>query len=513
MMHNVLGGNPRTDRISIWMRFTSNGQLMHTPVLDDMSLENGLGMVKHGFQSLLELFVKRDTYSYEIDSRRSLENVGGIGKGAVMVYMGQTLTEGDDRVEGPIIEFIPEERESSEDANDNSSGEDSWPDPVTKEVEEEEEVEFPLPIMGVLPFEENDEPYPDPWIGVMNMDAIYTNIMGSNLLRPGRSAWLRPPLTEGLGGSHLCPCGPLPLLEGGGAKRSALGVANLSPNIMVPGVDDDNVLLPVGVGVGQKFMTKDALQMYLKDYCISRHVQFKLVLGDTPLLYDQDSHRSEAIWRGEDPGCLECTEHFQTLRQWPVDERILSYIEVAGFSALYRVQWLRLDKSLITALVERWSETNTFHLANGEMTVTLEDVAVLLRLRVDGDAVTGLTRGDWMELARVFLGVELSPGSFWGGRLSLSWIKGRFLFCLDDAPEEVIQQHVRAYLLHLVGATIFSDGSARGVHMAYLALFEDFEAAERYSWGAATLSFLYRDLAKACLTLMQINSSFKNFST
>ncbi|KAG9453156.1 hypothetical protein H6P81_006060 [Aristolochia fimbriata] len=201
MMYNVLGGNPRTDRISIWMRFTCNGQLMYTPVLDDMSLEKGLGMVKHGFQSMLELFV----------NRRSLENVGGTGEGAIMVYEGQAPTEGDDRVKGPIVKFIPEERESSDDANDNSSGEDSWPDPVTEEVEEEEEA------------------YPDPWIGVMDMDAIYTNTM-------------------------------------------------------VPGVDDDNVPPPIGVRVCQSFMTKDALQMYLKDYCISRHVQFK-VHKSGPMVY------------------------------------------------------------------------------------------------------------------------------------------------------------------------------------------------------------------------------------
>ncbi|KAG9458796.1 hypothetical protein H6P81_003304 [Aristolochia fimbriata] len=618
-----------------------------------------------------------------------------------------------------VDEVTIEFKEPSEDANDISSGEESWPDPVREEVEEED-VELPLPTMGVLPLEENDAPYPDPWIGVMNMDVTYRNIM-------------------------------------------------------VSGVDDDNVPPPISVGVGQRFMTKDALVMYLKDYCISRHVQFKafgpaihgfqfcrpfisvdethlyekykgclliatsfdgdnqlfpvafalvekenidtwtwfiaclarqvvrgrspmciisdrhsgiiravadvfprphrhrfcirhiianlkkrysvkdldkmvrrcasaetvdhydhaiqnleeacpgaraqltegmspeqwalaydgnmsfgklttnssesensllkrarslpvqtlastifyrmnawfvhrrekaaqitthlcpsvdthlrtivhdarhvyvvayadgifqagehkVVMADMPLLYDQDSHRSEAIWHGEDPGCLECTEHFQTLRHWPMDERMLSFIEAAGFCALHRVQWLRLDKLLITALVERWrSETNTFHLANGEMTITLEDVAVLLGLRVDGDSVTGSTWGDWMELDRVFLGVKLPPGSFQGGRLSLSWLRGQFSFCPDDATELVIQQHARAYLLHLVGATIFLDGSARGVHMAYLTLFEDFEAAGRYSWGAATLAFLYRELTKAChtgvvgiagcLTLMQL---------
>ncbi|KAG9453192.1 hypothetical protein H6P81_006096 [Aristolochia fimbriata] len=84
-----------------------------------------------------------------------------------------------------------------------------------------------------------------------------------------------------------------------------------------------------------------------------------------------------------------------------MDGHLLSYIDAAGFGALFRVQWLRLDKPLITSLVERWrSETNTFYLANGEMTITLEDMAVLLGLRVDGFVVIGSTRGDWMELAR-----------------------------------------------------------------------------------------------------------------
>ncbi|KAG9457843.1 hypothetical protein H6P81_002351 [Aristolochia fimbriata] len=190
MMYNVLEWNSRTDRISIWMSFTCNDQLMYTLVLDDMSLESGLGMVKHGFQSMLVLFVKRDTYPYEIDSRGSLKNVGGTDEGVVMVYEGRAPAEWDERVEGPIVEFIPEERK------------------------------------------------------------------------------------------------------------------------------------------------------------------------------------------------------------------------------------LRKNKRLNSPF---W------------------DVVVLLGLHVDGFVVTGSTRGDWIELARVLLGVELPPESFQGGRLSLSWIRGRFSFCPEDVPEEVIQ--------------------------------------------------------------------------
>ncbi|KAG9441742.1 hypothetical protein H6P81_017596 [Aristolochia fimbriata] len=163
-----------------------------------------------------------------------------------------------------------------------------------------------------------------------------------------------------------------------------------------------------------------------------------------------------------------------------MDERLLPYIDDARFGALYRVQWLRLDKLLITSLVERWrGKTNTFHLANGEMIITLEDVAVLLGLRVDEFAVTGSTRGGLDELARVLLGVKLPHGSFQGSQLSRAWIKGKFLFCPNYVPDEVIQQHAQAYLLHCVGSKIFLDRSARGVHMVYMTLFEDIQTAGR----------------------------------
>ncbi|KAG9452146.1 hypothetical protein H6P81_005050 [Aristolochia fimbriata] len=797
-----------------------------------------------GSNQSLELFVKRDTYSYEMDSRRSLENVGGSVEGAVVVYGGQAPAEGDDRVESPNAEFIPEEsfalvvdevtlefREPCEDANDNSSSEESWPNSVREEVEEEEEdVELPLPTMGVPPLEENDAPYPDPWIGVMDMDVTYRNTM-------------------------------------------------------VPGVDDDNVPPPVGIGVGQRFMTKDALVMHLKDYCISRHVhsgdqcswhvyasfsmklnmwkirrcndehtclnvELRMTTGCAPLQawrarnkalvavfggWDESYNllpqffkaikdtnrgtkykvitteegvtRGNFVVRGRSPMCIISNRHsgiirairdvfprphrhrfcirhiianlkkrysvkdlnkmvwrcasaetvahydhemqileevcpgakaeltedlspeqwalaydgnmsfgklttnssesvnsllkwarnlpvqalasaiFYRMNAWFVHRRdkaaevtthlcpsvdahlrsvvddarhvhVVAYgdgifqageywvnimlkecscrsfqiyqvpcvhaIAVCGAihydihqmtSAYYyastnarvyerpfdvptrRNSWVQDGRVVLPPGPKRtpgrpmstriqnsmdwrdddrgrylcsnckqpghnkracrdgghpiivrsglpqervhlaWGDSTT--LADGRAAVAVcrgrrvwcttqslvvetgqtadyrtKDVAVLLGLLVDGDAVTGLTRGDWMELARVLLGVELPPGSFQGGRLSLSWLRGQFSFCLDDATELVIQQHAYAFLLHLVGATIFSDGSARGVHMAYLTLFKDFEEVGRYSWGAGTLAFLYRELAKACrtgvvgiagcLTLMQL---------
>ena len=49
---------------------------------------------------------------------------------------------------------------------------------------------------------------------------------------------------------------------------------------------------------------------------------------------------------------------------------------------------VQLDRSLLTALVDRWRpETHTFHLPCGEMAPTLQDVAYLLGLPLAGDAV------------------------------------------------------------------------------------------------------------------------------
>ena len=61
--------------------------------------------------------------------------------------------------------------------------------------------------------------------------------------------------------------------------------------------------------------------------------------------------------------------------------------------------WMRVDKALLTALVDRWRpETHTFHLPCGEIALTLEDVAYLLGLPLDGDAVgPRVVQGAWLD--------------------------------------------------------------------------------------------------------------------
>ena len=74
---------------------------------------------------------------------------------------------------------------------------------------------------------------------------------------------------------------------------------------------------------------------------------------------------------------------------------------------------VQLDRSLLSALVERWRiETHTFHLPCGEMAPTLQDVAFLLRFPIEGPAVgPRQVRRTWKaELEARFENVQLMDG-------------------------------------------------------------------------------------------------------
>jgi len=55
-------------------------------------------------------------------------------------------------------------------------------------------------------------------------------------------------------------------------------------------------------------------------------------------------------------------------------------------------------------------------------------------------------------------------------------------------------QAVRIYLLYLVGIMIFTNKSQWAVDVVYLRYFRDLDLVTGYSWGAATLAHLYKEL-------------------
>uniref|UniRef100_A0A2P2KBW6 Uncharacterized protein LOC105644300 isoform X1 n=1 Tax=Rhizophora mucronata TaxID=61149 RepID=A0A2P2KBW6_RHIMU len=240
---------------------------------------------------------------------------------------------------------------------------------------------------------------------------------------------------------------------------------------------------------------------------------------DPSVLYGQENHVSSAVWEGQERGVLRCHEHTSKLGEWRLTQKQIELVEKAGFQYLRILPSISLDNPLISALVERWrKETNTFHLKIGEMTITLKDVALLLGLPIDGEPVLGVTYTSCKSICERYLGRVPEAGYKSGGMVKLSWLKEFFSQCPEDAPLEEIQCYTRAYLLYLVGSTIFSTTTGNKVPVIYLPLFEDFEKAGKYAWGAAALAFLYRSLGKAslksqctisgCLTLLQCWSYF-----
>lgn len=197
---------------------------------------------------------------------------------------------------------------------------------------------------------------------------------------------------------------------------------------------------------------------------------------------------------------LRCHEHTSMLEQWKLSPKQIELVEKAGFGSLRKIPSFALDNSLISALVERWRrETNTFHFPVGEMTITLEDVGLILGLAIDGKPVVGpASSGGPGTVCENLLGK--APDDLNGGMLKLTWLKESFSKCPEDAPIEIVERYTRAYLLYLVGSTIFSTTTGNKVSIIYLSFFENFDEAGQYAWGAAALAFLYRTLGNASLS-------------
>ena len=91
------------------------------------------------------------------------------------------------------------------------------------------------------------------------------------------------------------------------------------------------------------------------------------------------------------------------MRMWMMDIRICPYVIRTGFYGVYRLGHIMIigHLSLVSLRdnVERWwPETHMFHVSVGDMTIMLQDVAIILGLRIDGPAVTGICVLDVEEL-------------------------------------------------------------------------------------------------------------------
>ncbi|XP_052182064.1 protein MAIN-LIKE 1-like [Diospyros lotus] len=120
----------------------------------------------------------------------------------------------------------------------------------------------------------------------------------------------------------------------------------------------------------------------------------ELFLGgpeDSSILKSFKNHVAVSIWAGEERCVLKCNSHGQRIPDWPLanQQRIYDIVVRSQLAPLIESTYRFVNPTVVSAFSERWQpETNTFHLPFGEMTLTLDDVATILKIPVSGSPVS-----------------------------------------------------------------------------------------------------------------------------
>ena len=202
-----------------------------------------------------------------------------------------------------------------------------------------------------------------------------------------------------------------------------------------------------------------------------------------------------------------------------MDLHIRPYIIRTGFYGIYRLGHIMIDWPLITCLVERWwPETHKFDVLVREMTITLQDVVIILDLRIDGPVVTRTCVFDVAELCGELLGVTLPADALKGSAISMRCLCDQLSTPAPDVDEVTLEQSARGFILVLMGSFLFADKKGVHVHLCFLPLLRDLTHTTTYSWGGAVLGHTYHELCLAsldhrrgisgCITLIQVCNNF-----
>ena len=183
------------------------------------------------------------------------------------------------------------------------------------------------------------------------------------------------------------------------------------------------------------------------------------------------------------------------MHMWRMAIHISPYVICIGFYGIYRLGHIMIDCPLITCLVERWwLETHTFHVPVGEITIMLQDVAIILGLRINGPAVPGTCVFDVVDLCRELLGVTPPVDALKGSAISIRLLCDQLSTPAPDADEVTLERSARGFILALMGSFMFADKKGVHVHLCFLPLLRDLTHTATYSWGGVVLAHTYREL-------------------
>ncbi|MBA0776249.1 hypothetical protein Gotri_011266 [Gossypium trilobum] len=141
------------------------------------------------------------------------------------------------------------------------------------------------------------------------------------------------------------------------------------------------------------------------------------------------------------------------------NERIMPYLEAYRFRSAALICMFDLKYDLISVLVKWWRlETYTFRLSCGECTITLEDVALQLRLPINGFAVKSFsTLFDPKTLCDDLLGHLPDVGDDKLTTLRFSWLKANFKYLLNNATKRDLMCAARASTGYIVSRALSDD--------------------------------------------------------
>jgi len=161
---------------------------------------------------------------------------------------------------------------------------------------------------------------------------------------------------------------------------------------------------------------------------------------------------------------LEILDHSRSHQQWVLtDDRVIEYVRQAGFFHPFSLRWVRLDWPLLTALIDRGKPEHPCFIFDMEDDSYTSGCGVLLGLRIDSPAVTGLDDRDWAMKCERLLGVVPTVTAMNGGSLKLTWFRQQFT--QDPLADVQAQQHAHACILHMFGTTMFPDYSTNLLDM------------------------------------------------
>nr|XP_004506523.1 protein MAIN-LIKE 1-like [Cicer arietinum] len=223
---------------------------------------------------------------------------------------------------------------------------------------------------------------------------------------------------------------------------------------------------------------------------------------DLSVLKEYEHHIAINVWNGQDRRALNIVSNGKKEDKF-IDIRYVlpaqtdNWIIISELRHLQRCSLHMIDGNLISAFAERWhTETSSFHLPFGEMTITLDNVMSILSIPCYGEFFTppANVNEDLAIVAAVeLLGVDydkavIETRTNRGASYSFEWLKAVFFKQLHEGRYDCAS---RVYLLHLAGCTILADKSFTLVFAKYLFLFQDLDTCGKWAWGPAALVVLY----------------------